>query len=912
MRRRRLAVVVGAAGGVVVFAVALVPGLTATRFVAPRLSQAVGAPVRIGWAWWNPLSGTWTVRGVRVAATAGRPALSAQRIAARVYLFDVLRRRLRVRDVALEGARVRLRGADGRWELPLAEHAASTSPSTEPWPVTVDAGHARRTTLRFEPRHGRASLLRLRRLELAGALAASGSTRGSLWLRGRLDRATVVLGASFRRTHSSERVRAAIDATRVDLGRALRLVPVGAAANRATGRVDVQTTYRQMRRAGHGERRLGGHVRGDDLAFGEAGRTGVRARAAVVERFDVDLDAAIASFGKVTVRDPEAWLIRDDDGIVVPGLTRREAPAKGDEGAAPVWRVTAAGADLEGGTVHYLDTRGEERERTFDLDVEHGTIGALGDAAAPVPFAVTATLPTGGRVEVTGGAEREPLHARADLAFTDVELAPLTNLMQTPVRLAAGRGNAHLSMEAFAEGLSGSGTIDVDDLKTESPDPARPEDILACKTARVAVRHFQSAPLHVDVESIELDWPYVLIDRAGDHVFPLSLVALTPPSPADATAVPGSVFTMRADRLAVHDGRIDFRDQTLTPPYWRSLARCELSATPFALPPVRVPRLRADGLVDEISPVHVEGTVGTTTRLRADVKEVPLQPFNPYLEPASQYSVSSGRLTMHSEITLDRAQLDVDNRVVLSRFGLGSSAEEDFLKRELGIPLTLAVALMKDYRGNIELALPFGGNLNSPTFSLRQLVLQAVVHAIRGAVLSPLNALGRVFLRDGRIEDLALEPIPFPPGDGRLDQAGRERVVQVIRVLGTHPDLALAVRGQVAEADVTRLQEETVLAALPPKDRDPLRAYLEARRAGAPPPPLAADQRRRLETLTGALSWPGEQLRQLADDRSAAVAAAFLLEGQIAPDRIRVETADVPAPGALAAAPAVALRMAAG
>src|SRR5207237_8882322 len=111
------------------------------------------------------------------------------------------------------------------------------------------------------------------------------------------------------------------------------------------------------------------------------------------------------------------------------------------------------------------------------------TIGALGDAAAPVPFAVTATLPTGGRVEVTGGAEREPLHARADLAFTDVELAPLTNLMQTPVRLAAGRGNAHLSMEALAEGPSGSGTIDVDDLKTESPDPARPEGILACKPA---------------------------------------------------------------------------------------------------------------------------------------------------------------------------------------------------------------------------------------------------------------------------------------------------------------------------------------------------------------------------------------------------------------------------------------------
>src|SRR5207247_264110 len=124
-------------------------------------------------------------------------------------------------------------------------------------------------------------------------------------------------------------------------------------------------------------------------------------------------------------------------------------------------------------------------------------------------------------------------------------------------------------------------------------------------------------------------------------------------------------------------------------------------------------------------------------------------------------------LPMHSEITLDRSELDVDNRIVLSRFGLGGSVEEDFLERELGIPLTLAVALMKDYRGNIELALPFGGNLNSPTFSLRQLVLQAVVHAIRGAVVSPLNDIGRVCLREGLLADLCPEHTPVPAGAER-------------------------------------------------------------------------------------------------------------------------------------------------
>src|SRR5262249_43310506 len=157
----------------------------------------------------------------------------------------------------------------------------------------------------------------------------------------------------------------------------------------------------------------------------------------------------------------------------------------------------------------------------------------------------------------------------------------------------------------------------------------------------------------------------------------------------------------------------------------------EFGAQPVQLPPIRVGQLRGTGLIDEISPVRVEGTIGTRTRLRADFERVALPPFNVYLEPVSPYSVSSGVLTAHTEVTLERSQLEVDNRIVLSRFGLGGSAEEDFLKRQIGIPLTLALALMKDYRGDIELALPFGGNVRAPTFSLRQVVLQALVRAIR-------------------------------------------------------------------------------------------------------------------------------------------------------------------------------------
>ena len=79
-----------------------------------------------------------------------------------------------------------------------------------------------------------------------------------------------------------------------------------------------------------------------------------------------------------------------------------------------------------------------------------------------------------------------------------------------------------------------------------------------------------------------------------------------------------------------------------------------------------------------------------------------------------------------------------------------------------------------------------------------------------------------------------------------------------------------------------------MLAALAATGRDRLRVYLEARRVGAAAPPP---------------SRPSS---------TSAVAAAFLLEGWIDPDRIRVETSQLPAPAELATAPAVSIWIAGG
>ncbi|HUE29933.1 MAG TPA: DUF748 domain-containing protein [Verrucomicrobiae bacterium] len=898
MRRRRLALALAIAAAVLLVSVVLGPGLVARR-VATQVSRSLGAPVHVGWLRWNPFTGCWTLDRLRIAADRGPAALAARRVSARIHLWDTLRGSCRVRTLVLDGARLRLRATPAGWQLPLpaGPPEAAGAPAAAP-SVRLDWAAAPRARVRLEPRAGVRSSLRLRQLELTGALDPEGA-QVALWTRGRLDRGSIAFAGRVRSREDARRVRLRLAAASLDLARVLRLAedaPVGD----LRGDIDLRAKYDEAGDAKRAERRVTGSASGRDVALRAHGVPGVWLRRVALSRFDVDLGRRSVALGQLRLRGPEAWVLRTGSGLVIPGLAA--GLASGPEG--PAWTVTLESADLADGTVHHLGA--ESGEQSFDVTLERAHAGPVGAPEAAVPFSLATVLATGGRVAGTGEAVRAPPSTRLHAELAAVALPPLATLARSPLRLESGNASGTLDATFEAGGVEASGTLVVSDVKTISPDPARPEDVLAFKEARLALRQARSAPPSAAFEKVEVDWPYVLVDRSAGAIFPFSLAA--PAAPASKEGAP--LLTVRIDALRVLGARIDFRDATLTPPYWRALANLGLEARAVEAPAVRVAELRASGLVDELSPLSVEGTIGARTHLVAQVERLALPPFNAYLEGASPYTVSSGAVSGKSEITLERSELEVNNQVILSRLGLSGDPGGDFVKRQLGIPLTLALALMKDYRGDIALALPFGGNLSEPSFSMRTVLFQSIVQAVRGAVLSPLNALGRVFLREGRIERIDLDAIPFLPGAREPDGAGHARVAQVAHVLSSHPDLAIRLRGLVGRGDADHLRDEAVLATLPDgRAGDPLRAFLRARLAGSATPTLDDAQRARLEALLAAVPWPGTALHDLAVDRGALVAAALILEHRLDAGRVSVDTPPTPAPEELIAAPSVAVEV---
>src|SRR4030095_5658010 len=93
-----------------------------------------------------------------------------------------------------------------------------------------------------------------------------------------------------------------------------------------------------------------------------------------------------------------------------------------------------------------------------------------------------------------------------------------------------------------------------------------------------------------------------------------------------------------------------------------------------------------------------------------DVKDIPPQQVNPYAVSMSPYSIRKGRLSLATKATFGQGKYDSNSQLTLHDFDLGSRAGDSLFKESFGIPLTMALALLRDMQGDLKLDIPVEGD----------------------------------------------------------------------------------------------------------------------------------------------------------------------------------------------------------
>ncbi|MDB5804183.1 MAG: hypothetical protein JWN73_1505 [Betaproteobacteria bacterium] len=288
-----------------------------------------------------------------------------------------------------------------------------------------------------------------------------------------------------------------------------------------------------------------------------------------------------------------------------------------------------------------------------------------------------------------------------------------------------------------------------------------------------------------------------------------TVVATAPPAPvaakpAPATARPAAKgdddpFPIGIRRIRFDKGKLDFTDLSLRPQFGAKIH--ELSGVITGLSSSRNTRsqIELDGQVDEFGLARVRGGLNPfaprdNTDVNVVFKNVDMVSASPYTMKFAGYKIAEGKISLDLKYKVRDSKLEGDNQIVIDQLKLGERVDSpDALK----LPLELAIAILKDSDGRIDLGLPVSGDMNDPQFSYGAVVWKAIGNVLTKLVTAPFRALGSLLGISGGEK---LEAIEFDPGSAKLLPPEREKIKQVAQVLAKRAQLKLTAPAQYSEA----------------------------------------------------------------------------------------------------------------
>ncbi len=569
----------------------------------------------------------------------------------------------------------------------------------------------------------------------------------------------------------------------------------------------------------------------------------------------------------------------------------------------------------------------------LEIRIVKATVTDLSSAAGS-PATVALELREGeGTIALDGKVGLDPLAAHLTARIDRLALGRLVAATgAAPVLLPGGALGGELTIAAEHPALVVSGQLALADLQVA---PREGEDFsLAWKQLDLGIREIRvpgvlpgepaapAEPLRIDLERLHLSNPSVALTRTSEGiVLPTAgaPAADAAPPPADAGGRP---LALTLANLDLEGGQVSVLDRTTKPFYQGRLAAIRLAAHGLSYPETVfddfVLSLRAPGN----APLSFKGTrSGSRIRLDASGERIPLTQFNPYVT-ASGYSIARGAASFGSRARWETNGYDSETSLRLAGLDLAGAEGDSLFAQHFGVPLTLALGLMRDVHGVIALTIPVsGGRTGGAQVDVGAVIAEALRHAIVNALASPLRLIGAVAGGGDKV-DATPEPIACAPGRAEVDAGAQTRVEQLGTVLGSAPALRLELRGSAGGPDVRALQEAAILADLSADKgalgtlrnlasrgtRSAIRDALAARASGKSAE-LSPELAKTLDEWAAERTVSDGALRALAAARAARLQSLLVQDYGIPAERLALGE---PAVERDAGRPAVAIALAAG
>ena len=463
--------------------------------------------------------------------------------------------------------------------------------------------------------------------------------------------------------------------------------------------------------------------------------------------------------------------------------------------------------------------------------------------------ALKAIVNRSGLVAADGALGLFPLHADFKLDLQSVDLLPLQPYITDHINLLLTRaslsGKGVLQLEQGSDGqLHGGFKGDASLGNFATVDKLSGSDFLRWKSLYFGGVDVRLQPFSLAMDQVALSdfFARVIIDPSGrinlqdivrshagdrkslteENVRVAAAAApaaaetasVLPPKDAGATATitaaaatPGNVPQVKIGKLTLQGGRVRFTDNFIKPNYSASLMDLGGVVSDLSSDAASSAVVDLRGQVNS-APLTVAGRINplrsdATMDLQAKVRDMELAPLSPYSGRYVGYGIEKGKLSFDATYKIDNRTLTAENRLILDQLTFGDKVDGPDAP---GLPVQLAVALLRDSNGIIDISLPIAGSLDDPQFSLGGIIGKVIVNVITKAVTAPFALLGSLF---GGGEELSY--LEFDAGRAAIPAAGEAKLQSLAKALSERPALKLEITAHTGgEAEVEGMKRAAI------------------------------------------------------------------------------------------------------
>jgi len=563
--------------------------------------------------------------------------------------------------------------------------------------------------------------------------------------------------------------------------------------------------------------------------------------------------------GSVELAQPRLELRRLEGGAIdlVAALSPMEnggedqagtEPETGDDPAAQGLAIELGALRIDGGSVAFEDRAAPTPVQLALQDIALAVTDYRSADGHRADLELQAAAASGGTLNVSGAVRAVPLDVGLDLGVADLSLLPALPYADEAVNLevesllADADGRITMSDE---EPLAYAGTASLRALNSRLP--AEEEQLIGWQALDAEGIDFSLAGRAVRIGNIALSEPFlrVLVNEDGE----LNLSAIVPASESAAAAettantTEEAPFTVGVGRVEITAATMDFTDLNLPIPFEALVKPMQGSVSAITSGSPTPARIELDGDVNEYGAATVRGTLDVfdpkhLMDLELDFRNIEMPNLTPYTVKFAGREIADGSLDVDLSWSIRDGQLEATNRMVINDLKLGDKVESP---GAMSLPLDLAVALLTDAQGRIDLEVPVSGDLDDPQFRYAPLVFKALGNVLAKIVTAPFRFLAS--LLGGGADETELEFVGFVAGDPTLRGPEAEDLERLAEALAQRPALALQVGAAYDEArDGRAMRQKQLDVAISGRfeagegageDGDPVRQIMEAMYAEA-------------------------------------------------------------------------------